>query len=602
MKIFLLTTLIFLNLLMPQQGLAQDVSVEAEVNIQKVVFDSFIRFTIRVNGTQNASPIELPAIEGFKSRYLGPSRQTSIFNGQYTGSITFGYSLFPVKTGKFEIPAVTLNVDGQDYTTQPISVEVIDSPGSISSSQGKSFPAGSKDKIFMALKLPKQKVYLNEQLPVKILFFVTGFSVKDIHLPELKALGVHVEDYEQPRQYRQVINGTRYEIIEFNTVIYSTRTGKITLGPVTLQCNQVIRTSQGGSPFGSGGGFFNDSFFNSFFDSYEKKPLTIQSEEVVLNVLSLPENGKPNGFSGGVGQFSFDASASPQKVKVGDPVTLRMKIGGKGNLGRVHFPEFKWTDQFKTYAPDIKEEDGNKVLEQVIIPKFERITEIPAMKFSYFDTTTGQYKTVTKGPFPLEVEAVRREESFKVVGLGRDELRVGRKQETLGQDIIFIKDDMGKLRQAGHYFYRTFLFYTLFFLVGGLFIVAYVGYQRAHRLETDVVYARRLHAPQKARKGLKEAKHLMDSSKVKEFYNVLFKTFQHYFGNKFHLSSGAVGLEAIQTRLKPKEKYQKVLEAIKSVFEECDAVRYASAQIDQKYMAGSYQRVEQVIDYLERNL
>jgi len=555
MKNFLFTIFFVLSFLCPQQSFARDVSVEAEVNIRKVVLDSFIRLTIRVNGTQNAAPVELPNIEGFESRYLGPSRQTSVFNGQFTSSIQFSYSLFPLKTGKFEIPAVTINVDGTGYTTQPIPVEVIDAqnPASL---QGGSSPVGLSDKIFMALKVPKQKVYLNEEIPVKILFFVTDLSVQDIQFPELKTVGINVGEYGKPQQYQQVIHGVRYDIVEFNTVIYPTRTGDITFGPAELQCNQVIRTSQRqGSPFG--GGFLDESFFDSFFDSYEKRSLTIKSDEVVLKVLPLPEEDQPEGFSGAVGHFNFSVSASPLKVKVGDPVTVRMTIGGEGNLGAVNFPEFKHTDQFKIYEPVIKEEEGVKILEQVIIPKSERVTEVPAMKFSYFDTELGQYKTVTKGPFALEAEAIKREEGFKVVGMDRKETAID-VSEALGQDIVFIKDDIGQLRKKGSAFYRSILFYMMVLLIGSAFVAGYVFYQRTHRLETDVVYARRLHAPRKARKGLKEAKHLMDAGKVEEFYDMLFKTFQHYLGNKFHLSSGAVTVEAIKCRLKPEDKHQNI--------------------------------------------
>ena len=596
-KKFFITIFILLSFICPQQGAAGDISVEANVNIRKVVLDSFIRYTIQISGTQNAVPVTLPEIKGFQSRYLGPTRQTSFYNGQHMSSITFSYSLFPLETGTFEIPAVTVKVDGQDYVTEPISVEVVDSQ-SVSSSNGGA--VGIQDKVFMALKIPKQHVYVNEKIPIKILFFVTNISIRDIQFPELKTVGIKVGEYDKPQQYQQVVNGVRYEIVEFNTVIYPTRTGQILVGPVTLQCNQLVQTSQGNSPFSSQRGFFDDSFFGSFFDSYEKRPLTIQSEEVVLDVLPLPKKSKPQGFSDGVGQFTFDMTASPKKVKVGDPITLRMRIGGEGNLEAVKFPKLEKGNQFKIYDPVIKEEEGEKVFEQVVIPKSSEIKEIPAISFSYFDTAFKQYKTIVKGPFPLEIEVENEGNRFKVVGLEQDEIRV-KEPETLGQDIIFIKDDLGKLRRIGQVFYKSLLFYLGCVIFAGLFLASYIFYKRAHRLETDIVYARRLHAPKKARKGLAEVKHLMSSNKIEEFYDKLFKVFQQYLGNKFHLSSGAVTLSTIQQRLQD-TKYQNVLGLIQSLFEECDTVRYASTQMKQEHMAESFKRLEQVIDYLERNV
>jgi len=599
MKKLLFTFLLFMSCLLPLQGFAQDISVEAEVNIRQVVLDSFIRLTIKVSGTQDVAPVELPNIEGFESRYLGPSSQTTIINGQMTKSIAFSYSLFPVKIGTFQIPSITLTKDGQRYSTDPIEVEVVDAQGAMSSTGAGQVSAGLEDKVFLALKVPREAVYLNEKLPIKIILFVTDVSIRDIQFPKLETGGVRMEKMDQPRQYTQVIRGVRYEIVEFDTVIYPMRTGAITLGPAQLECNRVVRGSrQRNSPFG--GGFMDDSFFNSFFDTYEKVPMTLVSQEVALNVLPLPEEEKPKEFSGAVGNYNFEMTVSPREVKVGDPITVRMTVSGRGNLNAVHFPEIGGKHLFKTYNPDIKEQEGAKILEQVIIPKSDSVTGVPIVKFSYFNTDLGKYQTIQKGPFPLTVEKLEGQERMRVVGLD-EEASVIQPEESLGQDIVFIKDAPGKARRIGQVFYKGILFYVGMSLIMGIFCMVYILYKRTHRLETDIVYARRLLAPKQAKKGLTEAKHKIQQNKTAEFYDVIFKTLQQYLGNKFHLSSGAVTFEAVQVKFEGKAKFNKVKEAIRGIFVECDSVRYASAKIDQKQMAAMYQRVEQIIDYLERH-
>ena len=117
------------------KGFTQDVSVEAEVSSRKVALGSAIQFTITVHGDNNVDPIQLPSIEGFDVRYLGPSTRVSIINGQYSSSKSFVYSLFPKKEGQFEIPKIDVLVSGKTYTLPPLPVEVVGSLGPVAPSQ-----------------------------------------------------------------------------------------------------------------------------------------------------------------------------------------------------------------------------------------------------------------------------------------------------------------------------------------------------------------------------------------------------------------------------------------------------------------------------------
>jgi len=106
---------------------------------------------------------------------------------------------------------------------------------------------------------------------------------------------------------------------------------------------------------------------------------------VIINVLPLPLEERPVEFSGAVGQFDYNVSVSPNKIKVGDPITLRMTVIGKGNLAAIDMPKIPLDAEFKLYDPQIFEKDNIKKSEQVLIPKHENISEVPALQFSYFD-------------------------------------------------------------------------------------------------------------------------------------------------------------------------------------------------------------------------
>ena len=77
---------------------------------------------------------------------------------------------------------------------------------------------------------------------------------------------------------------------------------------------------------------------------------------------------------------------------------------------------------------------------------------------------------------------------------------------------------------------------------------------------------------------------------------------QQYLGNKLHLPSGGLTFETIHAALKEKNVGQSIIDEVKALMDECDAIRYASADISLERMKGSHQRLLQSIDSLERNL
>ena len=255
-------TLIFL--LFTISAVAEDISFDAQVDTNQTTLGSAIQLTLKINGTQDVSPITLPKMDGFDARYLGPSTRVSIVNGQTSSSIAFNYTLFSLKVGKFQIPAIDVDIKGKKYTSAPIDVEVSDSSQQIptpnSPTADQTNPTISlKDKLFLVLKTSKSDVYINEPLPVKILLFVSSINVSDIHFPELDKDGFNLDEFQKPRQYQQTINGIGYDIVEFDTTLYPTKTGQIKIGPAKLECNVVYKTAQG-----QRGSFFKRSITTIF--------------------------------------------------------------------------------------------------------------------------------------------------------------------------------------------------------------------------------------------------------------------------------------------------------------------------------------------------
>ncbi|MCP2848858.1 hypothetical protein, partial [Salmonella enterica] len=76
------------------------------------------------------------------------------------------------------------------------------------------------------------------------------------------------------------------------------------------------------------------NIFEQFFGAggYEDVAVKVKSKPVNVEVRELPEDGKPEGFSGAVGNFSYKAELSKDQVKANDAVTIKLTVTGKGNI------------------------------------------------------------------------------------------------------------------------------------------------------------------------------------------------------------------------------------------------------------------------------
>lgn len=579
-------------------ALAKKVTFEASVDRTTVELGSYIQLTLTVEGTQSVEPVALPDIDGMQSRYIGPSTHVSSINGKYTVSVAYIYHLYPEKMGQFKIPSIQIKIEGQQYTSREIAVRVVSS-GSRNISQGSSgaYAERLQDKVFVIMGIPKNEYYLHERIPLIIRLFVNNLTVKNVQYPELEYLGFVVDEFQKPVRYQQAINDIRYEVLEFKRFIYPTRTGDLSLGPVRQVCTILFKSQSRRRRSFS---IFDDDFFNGFFSNYDARSITLEAEPLAIRVLELPTKDRPQGFSGAVGRFDFDMSLSPLELKAGDPITLRMKIEGEGDLKTVVFPEIRNKEDFKLYDPQITQEENAVVLEQVVIPRTEQVKEMTTVSFSYFDTVNQKYQTITRGPFALKVTPLEADEELKIVGLSLHDVSLGVLPEKIGRDIVFIKNFPGSFKPIGFYRKVSLTFYIAVILTIFLWAGLFVANRITHRMKTDERFARRLKAPRHARKGLLQARKYLEKGDQKQFYDSLFKTLQNYFVNKWHLQPGVINLDTIFDAIKDKGVKDSVQEYIKTVFEECEMVQYASVVLDDARMKDIYRQTEKIIDFFER--
>ncbi len=133
-----------------------------------------------------------------------------------------------------------------------------------------------------------------------------------------------------------------------------------------------------------------------------------------LSVKTPPSAGRPTGFTGTVGQaFAIEVKADRSVVTAGDPITLTITIKGKASLEGVQLPSLVAAglspEHFRVPAGSIAGivEGGAKRFEATIRVIDDKVTEIPPLRFYWFDPELQAYQSAASLPIALSVKAAR---------------------------------------------------------------------------------------------------------------------------------------------------------------------------------------------------
>lgn len=394
------------------------VEVSATLNSRSFPLDRVAALTLTVTGAGSFTPL-MPEVEGIRFHQRGQSSRRALINGDYSVSVSSVFLVEASHVGTFTIPPIQIDTDDGAVMTQAITFEVVGletatvrtqrQPGASSTARLRS---GEAEQVaFLRVNPAKEKSYSGERVPVEIkVYFRDGIKANLNSLPQLQGEGFVLQQLERkPNQTTEVMNGTHYTVLTWESELSGIKEGEHKLS-LEIEATLLLRQQRRRSPM-------NSFFIDDLFGSYREKEVKIASPVLDLTVLSLPEEGRPQGFAGAIGDFRLNVSAQPLEVAPGDPITLVMTVSGAGNFDRVDAPRLSTEKGWKTYTPSSEflnnggPTQGKKVFEQALVAKDRSLQEIPAIEFSYFDPATASYKTLTADPIPLHMQGVAPRET-----------------------------------------------------------------------------------------------------------------------------------------------------------------------------------------------
>lgn len=585
------------------------VTCKASAPSQVAVGQNF-NFSISLNENAKVVSTQFNGFNVLSGPNTSQSQSISIVNGSMTKNSTYTYTyvLQATKEGNFTIPSVTMNVAGKQVKSNPVTINVVAASQQQQAAgngrqqqQQQQAPAFDKSDVFVKAYASNNNPYQGEQVIITHKLYIGqgvngGYQVAGVNMPSQQGFWTYTlgdPDGESPAK-TEVLNGKRYTVHEIRrTAAFPQQSGSLTITPFELDfmCRVIYRV-QSNDPF--------DFFFGGGqrAQDYQWK---IKSNSVKLNVKPLPQNGKPDDFSGIVGNFTLTANLSRNELKANDATNLTVTVAGTGNLQHIEALPIEFPSDFDVTDPKITDNintrgnsvTGSRSFEYVIIPRSAGEFVIPTASFSYFDPKTHTYNTLTTPEFKLKIE---KGDGSNVVSTSESHKKDIKK---LGSDIRYIRTTDGGFAPKRAAFFATPWYFLYLMLPLILFILFLIIWRKKIEERQNVAETRNRRANKVARKRLKTAGKLLGENKKEEFYVEISRVLWGYMSDKFKIPLAQLSMETVETKLKEKNLDQEAINDFLSTLNQCEFARFAPGDATEM-MQNMYELSMQFITKIEK--
>ncbi|MGJ8591656.1 MAG: BatD family protein [Aquaticitalea sp.] len=568
------------------------IKFEAKLSKNKLGVNERLRVDFEMN--KDGDNFNPPSFENFQV-IGGPNQSVSQswVNGVRSFAKTYSYFLAPKNTGRFTIGQASIEIDGEIYKTSAVTVNIT------SAVQRPNDPdnavAVADDNIHLVAEISKTNPYLNEAITVVYKLYVsanTGVSNwREIDNPKFNSFWSQNIDMKGMKVETGTYNGQEYRYVVLRkTVLYPQKTGKLEIEPLSLDLTVEVPTNR------------RDIFGGRLMTQVHK---TVSAGSKTITVKPLPEQGKPEDFTGAVGDFNFKVSTSKTDLNATESLNATVQVTGNGNLKLFQLPKLVMPSSLEVYEPehaenvrtDLNGMQGSISDDYTIVPQFKGKYPIKSISFSYFDLKTESYKTISSGDIVIDVlegptNSSTSDNNFAASGNAKQQVVMNDNQ------FAFVKTDSNFTSIKPDYFFKTNLFWAS--LLSPLLLIPLAIVIRRKKQERDAdVYGNKIRkADRLAKKYLGEAKKALGQKEA--FYVALEKALHNYLKGRLHIETSEMSKERISTLLSQKGVDEVAINEFSSILKNCELARYTP--ITNVEMQNDYDRAAKTISIIDKEI
>jgi len=561
---FTLKTLAALLLATLSTGAVFAASFTASLDRDTITLGESATLSLAFEGAQPRN-VPSPQVAGLQITQAGTSQNVSIINGAMSSTVTVTFSVTPQRVGEFTIPVLAADVNGQQLSTAPLKLTVLkaDAPAATAIASGNEI-------AFMKLSLPDKKIYVGQmltaQLQVCLRDDVQNFG--NFQFTGQPADGFTINKMVQGQQQRAQIGNRVYTVIPLTFALTAVKSGALSLGPFTASATLVLPSAnnQGGDPF-----------MRQFFNQGEQKQVSLATETLTAESLPLPAKNVPVDFNGAVGNYELAATVGPTNLAVGDPVTVRVQISGRGALDAIQLPDQSALQNFKIFPPTAKTEitdqlglEGRKTFEEIVTPQNSDVRAWPQFSFSFFNPTDEKYHTLTQPAVPL---IVRSAGATPLPTIAANKNSTPENQTP--QDILPIKENLGTLETKSVPLVAQPAFLTAQTLPIIAFLAAFIWRKRTDNLANNPRLRRKIAVEKLIQTGIADLRKFAAKNNPEEFFALLFRLLQEQLGERLDCPATAITENVVEENSILRSANETMRNDLRELFQLCNQARYA---------------------------
>tara|TARA_Y100000385_G_scaffold269246_1_gene307101 strand:+ start:750 stop:2519 length:1770 start_codon:yes stop_codon:yes gene_type:complete len=557
---------IFILFILMGIGVQAQVSFVVKASKKTLGINERLRIDFEMN--EDGDNFVPPSFKGFNV-VGGPNQSisNSWINGKRSYSKTYSYFLAPKSQGTFSINQATIEIDDQIYKTTPLKIiitEAVSKP-----KDGNSADYVASENVHLIAEVSKSNPFLNEAIVIVYKLYVSNDvsitrSWQELDTPKFQDFwSQYIEEKREQQIYETTYQGKPYRyVILKKAVLYPQKTGELTIEPLTLDVPIDVQ------------GNTRDIFGRRRMTRVNR---TISAGKRIINVKPLPTEGRPDDFSGAVGNFNFSVSVNKTMLDANEALELKIRTKGIGNLKLFNLPSLTLPSSLEVYEPvrdnkvatNIKGMNGFISDTYTIIPQYKGSYPIRPISFSYFDVTSVKYKTiisdeivvkVQNGPVPNQLTEVNKSLSTEnVLSLTNNQFK-------------YIKTSTKFISVNDLVFFKTFKFWCLLSIPFVFIpIIILIGNTRRKRLN-DIEGRRYRIATRLAKKYLSEAKNNIGKQEL--FYDSLERALHNYLKAKLAIVTSEFSKEKIIELLTDRKVEKNVVSDFEGLLKSCEFARY----------------------------
>ena len=568
--------------------------VQFEAKVSKNTLGINERLRIEFNMNADGDNFVAPNFEASGFRVIGGPSQSvsqSWINGKSSFNKSYIYILLPTQKGQLTIKQAAIEINGQIYKTSPVKINVTNAV-EIPKDPNEAPAVSADDNIYLVADISKSNPYLNEPITVVYkLYFSYSIGIsnwRELNKPKYNDFWSQNIDIKQLKAEEGMFKGERYRYVVLRkTVLYPQKSGKLEIEPLSLDIDCQVPSNR-------------RNFWGQPIMVEDSKRVSAGSK--IINVRALPESGKPVDFSGAVGQFDFKVNPSKTTLKNGESLDLTLSVIGKGNLKLFSLPKPVVPTALEMYDP-VHEENVSTPLtgmtgritdKYTIIPQYKGSYQIKPLSFSYFDLTSGRYKTITSQPITITV----LDGPSVASGEKSNPTEVTKNKVEVAKSFAFIKPKTSLKSMEKEDFLGSGLFYSLVALPFLAIPLLIVGRRRKQAIDNDVVGNKIRKSNALAKKYLSEAKkHL---GQKEPFYIALEKALHNFLKAKLNIETSDMSKEKIREILTERNAQPETISEFITLTENCEFARYAPSS--DTAIQQDYEKAVAIISNLEKQL